>query len=173
MEQMPRRVENVSEYLARIHGVKIVPESADEELDRIPALIGAVGTFRPLTDEEFELSLVGARPKAIPLFRSILPREILTGETHSMIFDAGLLWGEAFRHRYPDAFWAIGSPPKNSVDYGDPVIRGKDKYQAEFGVLGEMISEVGLTIKGKLDRWPLSKTMKVRAFELDLGPDPR
>jgi len=101
------------------------------------------------------------------------PGLTLTPETVEMVFDGALLWGEVFRHRYPEAKWAIGGKPRSSIDYGDPVLIGPYENLSEFGVRGQLFGAVGLLLFRLPNNWTLSALMRQRAFDLGLAPDPR
>jgi len=169
---MPRRVANISNFLYQAHSLRIESTSPDSDLDKLPGLIASLGAWEPLTDEEFEKTLVDARPQALEMLRSVMPRQILSGETIAMARDAALLWGEAFRFRHPLAKWDIGAKPKSSIHYGDAVLVGTDEFRSEFGVKELLYSHVAMALGNRPSRWTLSGLMKIRAVELGLVPRP-
>ena len=172
MEQMPIRIENVSEYIYKRHAVRLSPSSSNEELDSLPSLIGAVGALRDQSEEEFESRLVGISPHAIDAMRSVLTRKELDGPTTLMVFDGALLWGEAFRLRYPHATWAIGAKPKSSICYGEPVLVGTRTNRQEFYPVTMLHGLVGRYLLGLENVRSLSWLMRMRAYELGFGPNP-
>lgn len=165
IESMPRRVNRISRHLHEAHGVMIDPGSPDEVLDKLPSLIAASGgLWNPkllLTGRDEPHPLLGPKGNLRP-----------TPDTEAMIFDGALLWGEVFRHRYPEAKWAIGRKPKSSVDYGDPVLVGPYEHLSEFGLQRQLYGSVRSFLVEGRDSWTLSDLARMRAFELGLAPDP-
>jgi len=165
LESMPRRVGRISQHLYEAHGVKIDHASSDDVVDKLPNLIAVSGgTWNPtllLTGHDKPHPFLGPKGNLKP-----------TPETEAMIFDGALLWGELFRHRYPDAKWAIGTKPRLSIDYGDPVLVGPYEHLSEFGLLGQLYGSVGCLLLGSPDKWTLTNLMRMRAFDLGLAPDP-
>ena len=172
MEQKARRITDIANYLFENLGVLVSPSLDDDILDQIPSLISELGGRRELSEIEFESALTTARPQSKEAMRAVLSRQRLDGETLGMVFDAGLLWGEVFRFRYPAGTWAIGEKPKSSINYGNPVIIGVDSTRFEFCPQRELGYQVAILLSGKSSHWTLSKLMKVRANQLGLGPDP-
>jgi hypothetical protein len=172
MDQMPTRIETITDYLFESQGVRYSLDSNDEELERLPDFISKLGGLRTLSDQEFESSIENAHPGLKDFFRNELPRTDLDEETLAMATDAGLLWGEIFRHRYPQAVWQIGAKPRSSIDYGWPVLAGSPFNRSEFNPQRELIGFV----YEHLERTPSHRTIcrltKLRAHALGLGPDP-
>ena len=146
LEQIPKRVSNISAHLQASFGVSVGVGASDSELDKMPAAIASLGRWRHISDDEFESMLSEVKPDKRELMRAMHPQEMLDGETLAMVFDAALLLGEVFRFRYPGATWSIGAKPKSSVNYGDPVVVGIDKFRMEFGVQMQMHGAVGLAM---------------------------
>ena len=173
MASLPQRVDRISHYLHESAGAMITAQSSDDEIDQLPKFIAQLGG---LWNPRKLLIGNGESGASEKLAREILGHEpglTLNPETVEMVFDASLLWGEAFRHRSPEARWAVGSPPKSSVDYGDPVLIGPYKYLSEFGVRRELFGFVEGPLNGEPSQWTLTEIMKLRAFSLGLAPDPR
>jgi len=166
IESIPRRIERISSHLFDAHGVRIELTSPDEVVDKLPSMIAASGgTWNPkllLTGRDEPHPLLGPGGNLRP-----------TPETEAMLFDGALLWGEVFRHRYPEAKWSIGKKPRSSVDYGDPVLVGPYQHLSEFGVRRQLNGAVGRILLDAPDTWTLSNISRIRAFELGFAPDPR
>ena len=170
MEQKSQRILSISDHLFKMHGVRITPSSTDDEIDRLPALIGSLGRLKKLTDEQIEFRLTTVKSAMVDAMRELLPTEMPDGETMAMIFDGGLLWGEAFQFRYSGAQWVLAGKPKSSVHYGDPVLIGPigGKYRPEFDPRLDLLGSVSRILFGKLDGSSLSGIMGKRAVELGL-----
>jgi len=173
INQMGQRVERISELLKWESGVSITPGSDDAEIDLVPDLIAQIGALDTLSEIEFAAELSKLPPQVAKTLGTVMSRDILDDNTYRMVFDAGLLWGEAFRIRYPAAVWALARPPKSSVHYGNPVVVGTDKFKTEFDPILELYGSVGLRLVGTEGDWSLSKLMKMRAFTMGYGADPR
>ena len=175
MEQKDARIRAVSDHLYLAHGVRITALSPDTELNRLPELIGSLGSLQKLTEDQVAASLKDVAPFAKDFVRELFGDDAPDGETLAMIFDGGLLWGEAFRVRYPGAEWALAGKPKNSVHYGDPVLVGVKgaRFWPEFDPNMELTGFVGRVLDGAEDNWTLTMIMSYRAFSLGLGPDPQ
>ena len=175
MEQKDGRIRAISDHLFLSHGIRITATSPDNELNRLPELIGSLGRLRKLTEEQVAASFSGVAPFAKDFVRELFGDYVPDGETLTMIFDGGLLWGEVFRVRYPGAEWALAGKPKNSVHYGDPVLVGVKgaRFWPEFDPNMELKGFVERLLDGVDDNWTLSMIMSYRAFRLGLGPNPR
>lgn len=172
-ESMSRRIENISDFLYAAHGVRIVPSSLDGEIDRLPDLISKLGGLRTMPDEEIETRLLLTRPVARDAMRALLGRDEIDENTRLMVFDGALLWGEAFRLRYPAAAWQLAGKPRSSVYFGDPVLVGIDELRMEFDTQIDLHGFVGRILLNLEEGWAPSRIMKMRAFKLGLGPDLR
>lgn len=172
MESMSRRVANISGFLCEAHGVRLTPECSDEEIDRLSWLIASLGGRVEMSEEEFEARLAGVPEWKKEVFRSIFPRGTMSDETLLMAFDGALLWGEAYRIRYPLARWTIGRKPKSSIHCGQPVLVGDDPNY-EFGPFFELRGHVSSLTIGQPHTWSLSELMRMRAFSMGFGPDAR
>lgn len=173
VDQMQQRVQRISEFFFSEFGQRITPGSGDAEIDLIPSLIARVGALDVLTEVEFEAELSKLPPHVAKTLGSVMSRDILDDGAYAMVFDAGLMWRETFLTLYPDARWSLARPPKSSVHYGKPVVVGTDRFKAEFDPILELYGSVGLRLVGSEDDWNLSKLMKMRAFTMGYGPDPR
>ena len=87
MEQKSQRILSISDHLFKMHGVRITPSSTDDEIDRLPALIGSLGRLKKLTDEQIELRLTTVKSAMVDTMRELLPTELPDGVSIS------LLWG--------------------------------------------------------------------------------
>jgi hypothetical protein len=172
MDQIPARVETITDYLFEFAGVRYSLDANDDELDRLPFLLAKLQGPRELSEEEFEGSIENSHPGLRDFFRADSPRKTMSDETHDMVVDASLLWGEIFRQRYPQATWRTGAKPRNSIDYGWPVLVGHQKYQSEFNTYLFTKTEVFSAMLEAHSNWTLGKLTHVWAHRLGLGPDP-
>lgn len=172
--EIVNRSRRISEYFDSVHGFNILPSSDDADIDLLPSLIAKEGSLEQINEEDFMAELTSKLgPVKAAGIAAVMSRDALDDRTYSMVFDGGLLWGEAFRFRYPLAEWALARPPQSSVHFGQPVLAGTNKRRTEFAPIGELYGSVGLLLLGSSDEWPLSKLMKMRAYTMGYGPDPR
>ena len=85
-----------------------------------------------------------------------IPKWEPDGATADMCFDAGLLWGQAFLAKFPQAKWSIGKPPKLSFDFQYPVIVGVEDPREEFNPLRSFFWSISDIIEGEAYSWTLS-----------------
>ena len=171
-QQLPRRIQNISDFIYAERGVLITPSSSDEVIDQLPGLIASLGGLVILTEAQFEARIAHARPQAKDALRTVMNKEALDEPTQVMVFDGALLWGEVFRTRYHHADWTIYSRRKSSVDYGNPILVPAPPNAYFFNPFRELYGKVGLELFGTPSRNSLSRIMLIRAFEFGLGPDP-
>ena len=61
MELKSVRIQAISDLLFKAHGVRITPSSTNDEINRLPALIGSLGRLKKLTNEQIESRLTTLR----------------------------------------------------------------------------------------------------------------
>jgi hypothetical protein len=171
MDQMPARIETITDYLFEYERVRYSLERTDEELDLLPLLIAKVGRLIEMSDDLFEANIANSHPGLKQFFRQELPRTTLSSETHDMIIDGSLLWGEIFRHRYPRATWQIGAKPRGSIDYGWPVLRDVQQGRYKFNPYRYLNGQVLSAIRSKHSDWTLNNLTKTHAHSLGIVLD--
>lgn len=158
--ELPFRVENIQKYIHAKNGVRVTPDVPDDLLNDFPRLAASLCRF----DESYA---------PVGLEREFHPQKF-DRESHEVIFDGALLLGEIFRFRYPDSRWAICRSPLSSIHYGQPVLVNEaSSKRNEFGPVVELEGEAGLyLLKRSCPEWPLARLLRMRAFAIDLGPNP-
>jgi hypothetical protein len=174
LEELPERMNLISNYIEQNVGVKITAESGDEALNLLPGAIASLGRLVSVPTDEIEERLAKLRPEDRSAYRITIGKKRLDNETQEMVFDGALLWGEAFRKRYSQCEWSICRSPLSAIEYGQPMLTRPGLRFARFGPVWELHGEVGILLNGRPTRdWPLVKIMKMRAHEFELDDDPR
>ncbi len=172
IEQMPARIELISRYMRETRGYDLTPGSPLLKFDELPGVITSLGNLTLLASHANEANLGSSDPKESPLWISNVPRFGPDIETINMISDASLLWGEAFRHLYPESQWAMGAKPKSSIDYGYPLIKGVDIFGEQFNTRRLLMAHVCRLLLGQQNDKPLSWLTYKNAYRLGFIEDP-
>lgn len=174
MEELPVRVRTLQAYLEEVLAESVNVDASDQAVDKLPDLIAKVSGARELTEEEVADRLEGVRDEDKWKVMAMMPKKQLDEETLRLVFDGGLLLGEIFRYRYPSAVWGICRTPVSDIDYGRPIIINPEVKREQFGPVREVTGAVGQRlITSPRPEWPMSKILKMRACQLQYGPDPR
>ena len=71
MQQKDARIRAISDYLYVAHGVRISASSPDDELNRLPVLIGSLGSLQKLSEDQVAANLRDVAPFAKDFVREL------------------------------------------------------------------------------------------------------
>jgi hypothetical protein len=173
LSQREARTKIVTRFLKDEAGLTLSTDSSLEDLDVLPGAIAKLAGTIPVKREDQSQTL-NQFPVAFRSFlKTMLPKRELSDDTLTLCLDCGLLWGEVFCTRYIDAKWAVGKPPKSSIDYNQPIIVGVDLEGMEFNPIWEMTTWVQSEIERDASRFTVADISAIRAWELGLDDDPQ